>query len=110
MTDAALCLLDQLELVDMLEIDGLYAWEFSLNEGLLDQADAAAEADLPFASEDILLSIEVIDGRTKRHWRFSYNQVMEAVHLPAEDCWEIADGQQSHRLKCQTDITVGSDD
>lgn len=45
-------LLDELETADMLEIDGLHAWRFELNENLLDQADLAAEADQPFASED----------------------------------------------------------
>jgi hypothetical protein len=110
MTEQELYLLDQLELADMLEVDDLYAWEFVLNEDLLDQADAAAQAGQPFASEDNLLSIEVMDGRSKRRWRFSYNQVMEAVYLPAKDCWEIADGQQIHRLKCQSDISIGSAD
>ena len=35
-------LLDQLESADMLEIDGLHASDFSLDEQLLDEADAAA--------------------------------------------------------------------
>jgi hypothetical protein len=110
MTELDIYLLDQLELAEMLEIDDLYAWEFVLNEDLLDQSDAAAQAGQSFASEDNLLSIEIMDGRTKRHWGFSYNQVMEAVYLPAEDCWEIEDGQQTHRLKCQFGVSVGSAD
>lgn len=69
-------LLDELETADMLEIDGLHAWRFELNENLLDQADLAAEADQPFASEDWVLAVESLDGRTRREWRFSYNAVM----------------------------------
>lgn len=90
-------LLDQLETADMLEIDGLHAFDFSLDEALLDQADAAAEAELPFSSELQLLSIEVLEGRERRRWQFSYNDVMEAEHNAEDDIWTIAGG---HRLKC----------
>lgn len=34
-------LLDELETADMLEIDGLHAWRFELNENLLDQIGRA---------------------------------------------------------------------
>ena len=44
-------LIDQLENAALLEIDGLYSWQFSLDEALLDQADAAAEADLPLPAK-----------------------------------------------------------
>jgi hypothetical protein len=103
------CLLDQLEMAAMLEIDGLYSWQFSLDEALLDQADAAAAADLPFASEGILLRIELMDGRQLRRWQFSYNEVMEALHDPAEDSWSICTGEQRHRLHCQADIAASAD-
>lgn len=88
-------LIDQLESADMLEIDGLHAFDFSLDEALLDQADAAAEADLPFASELPLLRIEALDGRERRRWQFSYNQVVEAV--PDGDGWSVGG---AHHLKC----------
>ena len=48
-------LIDELENADMLIIDDLHAWQFTLDEAVLDQADAAAEADQPFASEATLL-------------------------------------------------------
>ncbi|WP_353934533.1 DUF5629 family protein, partial [Acinetobacter baumannii] len=48
----------------------MHAWRFELNENLLDQADLAAEADQPFASEDWVLAVESLDGRTRREWRF----------------------------------------
>lgn len=90
-------LLDQLETADMLVIDGLHAWRFELNEPLLDQAEAAAEAQRPFASEEQVLSIEGLDGRERRGWRFSYNQIMEARYLPTEDAWLL---EPEHRLQC----------
>lgn len=109
MTDENPYLLDQLENAELLEIDGLYSWQFSLDDGVLDQADAAAEADLPFASEEILLRIELLDGRTLRKWQFSYNQVLEAQYQCAEGSWLIADAEKSHRMKCQVDIAASAD-
>ncbi|GAB3473668.1 DUF5629 family protein [Azotobacter salinestris] len=100
-------LLDQLEAADMLEIDGLHASDFSLDDALLDEADAAAKADQPFASEGIVLHIEAIDGRERRHWQFSYNQVMEAAYQPADDSWQLEGG---HRLKCFAAIGAEGDD
>lgn len=97
-------LLDQLEAADMLEIDALHAWQFELDDALLDEADAAAEAELPFASEQIVLTIEGVDGRERRVWRFSYNQVMEAEHLIDDDVWLLDGGK--HRLRCLGAISV----
>ncbi|GAB6387485.1 DUF5629 family protein [Stutzerimonas marianensis] len=101
-------LLDQLEAADMLEIDGLHAGSFVLNEPLLDDADMAAEADQPFASEDVVLTIECIDGRERRAWRFSYNQVMEAEYRAEDDSWSLGDGK--HRLRCLGALAVGEPD
>ena len=102
-------LIDQLEDATLLEIDGLYSWQFSLNDSLLDQADAAAEANLPFASEDTLLRIELMDGRERRKWQFSYNEVMEARYQEANHSWLIAAGDRQHRLLCQDDIAASAD-
>ncbi|WP_312919274.1 DUF5629 family protein [Stutzerimonas nitrititolerans] len=100
-------LLDQLENADMLEVDGLHASDFSLDEQLLDEADAAAEADQPFASEAVVLRIEALDGRQRRQWQFSYNQVMEALYQPEDDSWQLEDGR---RLKCFAAIGAVGDD
>lgn len=97
-------LLDQLEAADMLEVDALHAWQFELNEAVLDQADAAAEAGLPFASDDTVVTITSIDGRERRVWRFSYNQVMEAEYVDAQDAWLLDGG--THRLRCLAAISV----
>jgi len=100
-------LLDQLEAADMLEMDGLHAWQFELDEALLDEADAAADAGQPFASEDTVLTVEIMDGRQRRVWRFSYNQVMEALYLDEDDSWSLDEGQ--HRLRCLSAISVADD-
>jgi hypothetical protein len=99
-------LLDQLETTDMLEIDGLHASAFSLNEELLDEAEAAAEAGQPFESEATVLHIEAQDGRDRKHWQFSYNAVMEAEHNAQENNWLIG----GHQLTCYDAIGAESDD
>jgi len=109
MTSDTPYLLDQLENTELLEIDGLYSWQFSLDEAVLDQADAAAEADLPFASEAILLRIELLDGRDQRKWQFSYNEVLEALFQPESGSWTICAGDKQHVLKCQTDVAASAD-
>ncbi|MCP8463399.1 DUF5629 family protein [Pseudomonas sp. ZM23] len=103
-------LLDQLETADMLLIDGLHAWQFELNESLLDQADAAAHADQPFASDEMVLRIESIDGRDRREWRFTYNEVMEARYQSEEESWLVHAGGQEHRLCCLGAVSASGDD
>lgn len=99
-------LLDELETADLLEIDGLHAHQFELNDALLDRADAAAEADQSFESEETVVTIEALDGRERRVWQFSYNQVMEAE--PAEDgSWTLEGG---HRLQCSAAISDEGED
>jgi hypothetical protein len=109
MTSVNPYLLDELENSELLEIDGLYSWQFSLDEAVLDQADAAAEADLPFASDATLLRIELLDGRDQRKWKFSYNDVLEAVFQPETNTWLISAGEQQHVLKCRTDVAASAD-
>lgn len=100
MTDHTLYLLDQLEMADMLLIDGLHAWQFELDEALLDRAEAAADASEPFASEEVVLRVEVVDGRDRRQWQFTYNEVMEAQHQAEDDSWVLLQGEREHRLCC----------
>ncbi|MHB0764254.1 DUF5629 family protein [Stutzerimonas sp. NM35] len=100
------CLLDQLEAADMLLIDDLHVFDFSLDDALLDQADAAAEADEPFASEEIVVTLEALDGRERKRWRFSYNDVMEAEYQAGDDSWQLG----PHRLKCLAATRASSED
>ena len=110
MSDATPYLLDQLETADMLLIDGLHAWQFELNEALLDQADAAADAEQAFASEEVVLRVESIDGRDRRVWQFSYNDVMEARYQPEDQSWLLHAGEQEHRLCCLGAVSASGDD
>lgn len=98
-------LLDALETSDMVVIDGLHAFDFQLDDELLDQADAAAEAGEPFASESAVLHIQAQDGRERKHWQFSYNAVMEAEYQSGDDSWLI-DG---HRLICLAAVSAETD-
>ena len=99
-------LLDELEAADMLEIDGLHAARFQLDESLLDEADAAAEAGLPFESEAVVLSVEAVDGRDRKRWTFSYNDVMEAEYDKTQGGWNV----KGHRLFCYEAVGAESDD
>lgn len=99
-------LLDQLEAADMLEIDGLHAFDFQLDDAVLDQADAAADANAPFASEASVLHVDVQDGRERKRWQFSYNAVMEAEYRAADDSWTLGD----HQLRCFAATAASSDD
>lgn len=105
MTETTPYLLDQLETADMLVIDDLHAFDFQLDDALLDQADAAAEANEPFASEAVVLSIEVQDGRDRKRWQFSYNAVMEAEYEADGDSWLI----EGHRLVCLSAVSAEAD-
>ncbi|WP_431978019.1 DUF5629 family protein [Pseudomonas oligotrophica] len=100
-------LLDELEQADMLEIDGLHAWSFILDEALLDRAEAAAEAGEPFASDETVVEIECVDGRQKRRWTFSYNAVMEAC--PEADGSWLLGPEPGHRLRCHAAFSAEGD-
>ncbi len=102
-------LLDELQTADMLEVDGLHAWQFNLNDELLDRAEAAAIAGEPFASDDIVVRIESIDGRERRQWAFSYNHVMEANWCEDDQYWLIGDAARTH-VRCLGAITASADD
>ncbi|ANF27093.1 DUF5629 family protein [Stutzerimonas stutzeri] len=102
-------LLDELETADMLEVDDQHAWQFTLNDALLDRADAAAVASEPFASDEIVVQIESVDGRERRQWSFSYNSVMEAVYCEDEQYWTVGSAPQS-RLRCLGAVSASADD
>lgn len=102
-------LLDELETADMLEVEGLHAWQFSLDDELLDRAEAAAIAGEPFASDEIVVRIELLDGRERRHWAFSYNDVMEAQLCEDGQQWLIGDAPQT-RLRCLGAVSASGDD
>lgn len=77
MTDT---LLTALEACDMLEIDGLHAFDFTLGDaGLL---------------------IECMDGRAAKRWTFSVAQIQSAVFDENLHSWVVVGDSGEHRLVC----------
>lgn len=89
MTTTSDTLLAALQSTTMLEIDGLHAWEFSLDEGLY---------------------IECMDGRERKVWRFSAAQIDAAAFDPSLQSWVISDGAADHRIVCLDAFTPSEDD
>lgn len=61
----------------MLEINGLHAFEFSLDE---------------------MLQIESMDGRERKVWRFSLAQIDSSQFDSELQSWVINDGNADHRI------------
>ena len=91
MTAATDTLLATLEHCDMVEIDGLHAFEFSLDE-------------------DENLHIECIDGRESKHWEFTPAEVEAATFDPTLQSWLITGDSGEHRLVCMTAYRGDDDD
>jgi len=90
-------LLNALEHCGMVEIDGLHAFEFALDE-------------------DDNLHIECMDGRNALHWLFSPEEIQAATFDESLQSWLI-NGFFSesrtigeHRLVCLGDVVSSSDD
>jgi hypothetical protein len=83
-------LLQALEHCDMLIIDGLHAFDFSLDEQ--DQ-----------------LHVECMNGRTLEHWRFTPTQMQAATFDKALKHWIITSDSGDHHLEC-VEATSGHDD
>ena len=82
-------LLDILQTTDMLEIDGLHAFEFTLDE---------------------MLQIESMDGRERKVWRFSLAQIDAAEFDAALQSWVINDGNADHRIVVLNGISASDED
>ena len=91
MTAATDTLLTVLETCDMLEIDGLHAFDFSLDE-------------------DDQLHIECMDGRAAKHWVFSLAQVQAAVFDADLQSWTLRGDAGEHRLVCMSGISGSNHD
>jgi hypothetical protein len=75
----------------MVEIDGLHAFEFALDE-------------------DDNLHIECMDGRNALHWEFTPAQVQAATFDSTLQSWLINDNGGEHRLICLGDVISGDND
>ena len=91
-------LIEALQDADMLEIDGLYAWQFDLDTELLAQISAGTAGSDSAARP--VLQVHCIDGRERRHWTFSLAAVQAARYSEADDSWLIAGSEVNHTLKC----------
>ena len=90
MTAVTDTLLNTLLHCGMVEIDGLHAFEFSLDE-------------------DDNLHIECMDGRAAKRWEFTPAQIQAAIFDPALQSWVITGNSGEHRLVCMTAFR-GDDD
>jgi hypothetical protein len=91
MTASTDTLLDALEHCDMLEIDGLHAFDFSLDE-------------------DDNLHIECMDGRAAQRWAFSMAQINAATFDPTLQSWLITGDSGEHRLVLMEAFGGGDDE
>ena len=75
---------------DMLEIDGLHAFDFTLdNEQLL---------------------IIAMDGRAQKRWSFSLEQLQAAVFDETLQSWTLTGDVGEHRLVCMSAITANNNE
>jgi hypothetical protein len=97
-------LIEALQDADMLEIDGLYAWQFDLDTELLAQISAGtAGSD---SSAKPLLQVHCIDGRERRLWKFSLASVQAARYSEADDSWQITPSSVSPPIVATTTRTT----
>ncbi|MGE7958688.1 DUF5629 family protein [Pseudomonas sp. NPDC089530] len=90
MTAATDTLLTALEACDMLEIDGLHAFDFTL--------------------DDQQLLIECMDGRAAKRWSFSLAQVNAATFDDSLQSWTIVGDSGEHRLVCMSAFSGRNDE
>lgn len=99
MTGTQKSLLEALQSADMLLINDLHAWQFSL----------APEA-LAAAAEQQLLRVECMDGRTKRVWTFTAAAVLAAQFDDSTQCWLLQDANGQQRISCLDAISASNDE
>ena len=90
MTAEPVNLLNILGASDMLEIDGLHAFNFRLDEHKL--------------------SIIAMDGRAEKRWSFSLAQVQAATFDDALQSWTLSGDSGEHRLLCMSAFTGNNND
>lgn len=83
-------LLAALQTSDMLEIDGLHAFDFTLTEEQL--------------------NIESMDGRERKVWRFTSAQIGAASFDEALQSWVINDGNADHRIVTMSAFAARDED
>ena len=90
MSDSNQTLRTALETSDMLVIDGLHAWDFSL--------------------DDVQLLIKCMDGRAEKRWSFKLAQLDAAVFDETLQSWTLIGDSGEHRLVCLCALKATNDD
>ncbi len=90
MTADTATLLNAFEDCQMVEIDGMHTFDFSL--------------------DDQKLLIICMDGRDKKLWRFSLEQVKAATFDQTLQSWTLTDDKGEHRLVCMSGVTGNNND
>ncbi|AMB87563.1 hypothetical protein AWM79_20600 [Pseudomonas agarici] len=86
MTVATDTLLNALKTCDMLEVDGLHAFNFTL--------------------DNHRLLIECMDGRAEKRWSFTQAQLNAASFDEALQSWTVSDDSSEYRLVCMSAFSV----
>lgn len=79
-----------LEQADMLEIDGLHAFDFSLD------------------AEKLLIT--AMDGRAEKRWSFTPVQIQAAIFDDTLQSWTLRGESGEHRLICLSAFTGNNND
>lgn len=82
MTSDVVILSTALKTCGMLEIDGLHAFDFEFDEAGL--------------------RIECMDGREKKRWSFTAQQVVDATFDNTLQSWTLTGDSGEHRLVCMS--------
>ena len=90
MSDSNQTMRAALESSDMLIIDGLHAWDFSL--------------------DDVQLLIKCMDGRAEKRWSFTPQQLDAAVFDDSLQSWTLVGDSGEHRLVCLSALSANNDD
>ncbi|OZY37043.1 hypothetical protein CJF35_10820 [Pseudomonas lundensis] len=90
MSDSNQTMRAALESSDMLIIDGLHAWDFSL--------------------DDVQLLIKCMDGRAEKRWSFTPSQLEAAVFDDSLQSWTLVGNSGEHRLVCLSALSASNDD
>lgn len=88
-------LIELLEQADMLEVNGLHAFDFDLFE---------VEED-----DDIEVEIVCLEGKQRHVWEFSHAELLAARFDAAADAWLLHSNGAEIRLRC-LDAFVGEND
>jgi hypothetical protein len=110
MTDKRNILLEALQSADMLLVNDLHAWQFSLETKALVIAQAALIAGAVCTAEQPLLKVECMDGRTKRVWGFNVAQIVAAQFDEPLQSWLVQDANGLQRISCLDAISTSNDD